>query len=326
MIDRFVRFLTTEQSLIGLSLVRIIFGVAVLYELALNIPIRFLLWGPDGIVSYEAYQKITESNNIHTLFDLGPDLWVVNLVVFGGIVVSILYIIGFQTRIMGILMAILMFSIYTRDYSITHGGDNVLRLLFIYLIFANVSAYFSVDAWWRKRRKRKLFAKIRDNQGIRDFAAIIHNFAWITCVIQLIFMYFASGSYKIMGELWQNGTALYYASRVQEFYTPGLTELLWKFEPALIFATYATTIFQAAFPFLLLNRYTKYFAILSACTLHIGIAISMGLIDFSWVMVGCECMLLSDKDYHQLAVWWKRIFRKKETSSETIPSESPVAT
>ncbi|WP_051271365.1 HTTM domain-containing protein [Shimazuella kribbensis] len=326
MINRLTNFLTTQQTLIGLSLVRIIFGIAMLYELAMNIPTRFLLWGPNGIVSYEAYQKIQESNNIYTLFDLGSELWVVNAIVFGGIVVSILYIIGFQTRIMGVLMAILMFSIYTRDYMITHGGDNILRLLFVYLMFANVGAYFSVDAWWRKRRKRKWFAKLRDNQGIRDFVAIIHNFAWIACVVQLFFMYFASGSYKIMGELWQNGTALYYASRVQEFYTPGLNDLLWKYEPILILATYATTIFQVAFPFLMLNRYTKYFAVFSACLLHIGIAVSMGLVDFSWVMIGCECMLLFDKDYRILASWWKRIFSKKQTKSESPPSQPAVST
>jgi hypothetical protein len=325
MINRLVNFLTTQQSLIGLSLVRIMFGIAMLYELALNIPTRFLLWGPDGIVSYEAYKSITESNNIHTLFDFGPELWVVNLVVFGGIIVSILYTIGFQTRIMGIIMAILMFSIYTRDYSITHGGDNILRILFIYLIFANVGAYFSVDAWLKKRRKRKWFAKIRDNQGIRDFVAIIHNFALLTCVIQLVFMYFSSGSYKIMGALWQNGTALYYASRVQEFYTPGLNELLWKYEPLLILATYASTLFQVAFPFLLFNRYTKYFAVFSACLLHIGIAVSMGLVDFSWVMIGCECMLLFDKDYRQLASWWKRIFSKKEKKLD-VPEQKTVVT
>lgn len=317
MIDRLVTFLSKQQALIGLSLVRIVFGIAVLYELALNIPIRYLLWGPDGIVSYQAYLDIVKSNNIHTLFDIGSAPWVVDLVVFGGIVVSILYIIGFQTRIMGILMAILMFSIYTRDYDITHGGDNVLRLLFIYLIFANVGAYFSVDAWWRKRRKRKWLAKLRENEGLRDFIAVIHNFAWFTCVIQLVFMYFASGSYKIMGGLWQNGTALYYASRVQEFYTPGINDLLWKYEPVLIFFTYTTVIFQIAFPFLLLNRYTKFLAVFAACLLHIGIAVSMGLVDFSWVMIGCECMLLFDQDYRSLAALVKRVFRRRESKTES---------
>jgi uncharacterized membrane protein YphA (DoxX/SURF4 family) len=219
-----------------------------------------LLWGADGIVSYERYRQLTEEGNFYTLFDLGAEPWVVNAVVFGGMVVALLYIIGFQTRIMGVLMAILMFSIYTRDYAITHGGDNVLRLMFVYLMFANVGARFSVDAWLRKRRKRKLFANLRDNQTLRDFIAIIHNFAWLACILQLAFMYFTSGTYKVMGDLWQNGTALYYASRVQEFYTPGLSELLWKYEPILILATYVSTIFQVAFPFLLLNRYTKYAA------------------------------------------------------------------
>jgi uncharacterized membrane protein YphA (DoxX/SURF4 family) len=317
MINRLNTFLTTQQAQIGLSLVRIFFGIAVFYELAMNTPIRFLLWGADGIVSYERYRQLTEEGNFYTLFDLGAEPWVVNAVVFGGMVVALLYIIGFQTRIMGVLMAILMFSIYTRDYAITHGGDNVLRLMFVYLMFANVGARFSVDAWLRKRRKRKLFANLRDNQTLRDFIAIIHNFAWLACILQLAFMYFTSGTYKVMGDLWQNGTALYYASRVQEFYTPGLSELLWKYEPILILATYVSTIFQVAFPFLLLNRYTKYVAVFGACMLHIGIAISMGLVDFSWVMVGCECMLLLDQDYRKLAALWNRIFTKKETSEET---------
>ncbi len=316
MINRLVNFLSQQQALIGLSLVRIFFGVAVWYELTINITTRHLLWGANGIVPYQSYLDIAKSNNIHTLFDIGSAPWVVDAIIFGGIVVSILYIIGFQTRIMGVLMAVLMFSIYTRDYTITHGGDNIIRILFVYLMFANVGAYFSVDAWWRKRRKGKWFAKLRDNEGLRDLCTVIHNFAWFACVIQLVFMYFSSGSYKIMGEMWQNGTALYYASRVQEFYTPGLNDLIWKYEPLLIFATYATTIFQVAFPFLLLNRYTKYFAVFSACLLHIGIAISMGLVDFSWVMIGCECMLLFDQDYVKLAAFAKRIFRRTKTEPQ----------
>jgi hypothetical protein len=320
MITRLVNFLSQQQALIGLSIVRIFFGIAMLYELVINIPIRYLLWGPNGIVSYQDYVSMAKTNNIYTLFDFGSSPLVVDVIIFGGIIVSILYIIGFKTRIMGILMTMLMFSIYTRDFAITHGGDNILRILFVYLAFANVGAYFSVDAWWRKRRKGKWFAKLRDNEGLKDLGTIIHNFAWFTCVIQLVFMYFASGTYKVMGEMWQNGTALYYASRVQEFYTPGINELLWKYEPVLILFTYITVIFQIAFPFLLLNRYTKFLAVFVACLLHIGIAVSMGLVDFSWVMIGCECMLLFDKDYRRLAALWKRVFHRKHTQpqSETV--------
>ncbi len=307
MMDKWVKMITKEHALIGLSLTRIFFGIALLYELVINLPSRHLLWGPQGLAPYTDYQAYARENQFYTLFDLSSSFLLVDLIFLGGIVVAICYIIGYRTRLMGILMAIIVFSLYFRNLEITHGGDNILRILLIYLIFARVGAHFSIDAYRKRRAKEKpsktLFAFFQENPTWVAIKAVLHNFAWFACILQVAFLYFASGSYKIMGEMWQSGTALYYASRVQDFYTPYLTELLWMFEPLIVIMTYATVIFQVSFPFLLLNRYTKYFAIFSACSLHFGIAVFMGLADFSWIMIGCELMLLLDDEYRKIHQW-----------------------
>lgn len=316
MIDKWIRLITKENGLIGLSLTRIFFGIAVLYELVINFPARYLLWGANGFYPFDEYREYANGDHFYTLFDISSSNGWLNTVIIGGILISICYIIGFRTRIMGVLMAILMFSLYFRNPEITHGGDNILRVLFIYLMFARVGAYFSVDAFLEKRKKNPekthLLSQIKENQTFQDLKSVLHNFAWVACIVQLIFLYFASGTYKLAGDLWQSGTALYYASRVQDFYTPYLSDFLWIFEPVSIGMTYFAVLFQVAFPFLLLNRYTKYIAILSACALHFGIATFMGLADFSWIMIGCELLLLLDQEYKKINQWISRWVNKSK--------------
>lgn len=313
MIDKWIELVTKERALIGLSFTRIFFAIAILYELVINFPARQLLWGPEGLYPYTDYQTYVREDGFYTLFDISSSSLWVDFLFIGGIIVAICYLIGYQTRIMGILLAILMFSIYFRNPEITHGGDNILRILLIYLIFARVNAHFSIDAYREKQLKDKpkksLYAFFKENPSWLAVRAVFHNFAWFACILQVAFLYFSSGTYKIMGQMWQEGTALYYASRVQDFYNPYFTEWLWKFEPVIILLSYFTVLFQVSFPFMLLNRYTKYIAILSACSLHAGIAFLMGLADFSWIMIGCELMLLLDHEYktiYQFITKWRK--------------------
>ena len=112
--------------------------------------------------------------------------------------------------------------------------------------------------------------------------------------------------YKVMGAYWQEGTALYYATRVQEFHWPGISEWLWESEFLLVLLSYATVIFQVSFPFLLLNRITKLIAVGCAVLFHGGIALFMGLIGFSWIMIGSELILLTDKDYRLIGAAARR--------------------
>ncbi|SEM90776.1 HTTM domain-containing protein [Lihuaxuella thermophila] len=303
MSDKFLSLLTRKHGLIGLSMTRIFFGIAFLYQLVPNWSQRYLLWGPAGLVPYGEYKKYAADQGLVTLFDLSSSPWLVDVMFLGGVVVALAYTLGYRTWLTGCLLAVFVWSFYYRNVYIVHGGDTVLRLQLTYLLFAHVGAHFSLDAL---RRKKKGDSGNRDRLW-HDLAAAVHNFAWLAAVIQLAFIYFAAGTYKIQGSMWRDGTALYYASRVQDFYTPGLGEWLWQHDVVVVLLTHLTVLYQVAFPFLLLNRYTKYLALLTAFLFHAGIAVFMGLIDFSWIMIGCEFLLLTDRDYRMIAAGWRRL-------------------
>src|SRR5690606_37581623 len=163
---------------------------------------------------------------------------------------------------------------------LTNGGDNILRIQLFYLMFAQAGARFSLGAL---RRRNKPSSGKKGIAG--EMSAVLHNAAVLAAVVQLAFLYFTAGMYRVIGSYWQEGTALYYAMRVQEFYWPGISEWIWKSEFLLVFLSYATVIFQVAFPFLLLNRATKLIAVGSAILFHGGIALFMGLTGFSWIMI-----------------------------------------
>src|SRR5690606_202147 len=98
----------------------------------------------------------------------------------------------------------------------------------------------------------------RGKRRLDVYLSILHNAAVCAIAIQLIIVYFTSGIYKVMGSMWQEGTAVYYAMRVQDYIWPGVSEWIWQSETLVVFLTYSSVLFQVAFPFFLLNRYTKY--------------------------------------------------------------------
>ncbi|MCG6197984.1 HTTM domain-containing protein, partial [Anoxybacillus sp. LAT_38] len=61
-----------------------------------------------------------------------------------------------------------------------------------------------------------------------------------------------------MGEVWHNGTAVYYILQVDEYSHPFFQNLILQNDFLIVLSTYASVIVKLAFPFLLFNRCTKY--------------------------------------------------------------------
>lgn len=104
-----------------------------------------------------------------------------------------------------------------------------------------------------------------------------------------------------MGEVWQNGTALYYVLRSQWFTWPGVSEMVYGNSHVVTGLTYATVLFEVSFPFMLFNRWTRYLAIGIGASMHVGIALLMGLFPFSWTMLSLYFLLISDREYSWIA-------------------------
>ena len=293
LLQRVLAVVTVEHRLIGASLTRISFGLCTLYLSLLHYRQRWYLWGPDAVWPQSEFASELPSS----LYALSDSPLVFDVLFHLSILVACAFTLGWHTRAMSVLNFIFVFSLQNRNEFILDGGDNFARLALFFMMFVNCGEYFSLD------RDRKASRPARESSELRTIArqalAIIHNAALLLIVFQLCVVYLVAAMHKISGEMWQQGTAMYYISQVREFsWSPGLSKLFLN-EYAMVSATYGTVLWQLSFPFLLVNRWTRMLVLLGGVFFHLGIAYSMRLISFSWFMASAYFVAVPDGEYLQ---------------------------
>ncbi|WP_042227893.1 DCC1-like thiol-disulfide oxidoreductase family protein [Paenibacillus popilliae] len=301
MCSRFRDFVAKERFLIGASLLRIAIGIILLYNYLIHYNQRHFLWTNSGINAYSDEFK----RFVFSLYNWSDSLLYFDFVYHVGVVITFVYLIRYKGRLFNILNFVFFYSIYNRMLHISDGGDNLLAICLFFLLFANGTAYFSLDA-----HKFQVFKENRKHTFKYQFSSILHNFAILFCIIQLCFVYFISALYQIMGELWQNGTAMYYIAQVDEFSRPILRDMVDSYLWAIILFTYASIIMKIAFPFTIMNKIVKPFMVGGMVAFHLGIGIGMGLLTFSLIMIVMEFLVFTDEEYKNMYRSAIRIKRK----------------
>ncbi|MCC2252450.1 HTTM domain-containing protein [Virgibacillus sp. AGTR] len=294
---------TQKHMLIGTSLIRIAFGLLILYFYFIHYGQRRFLWGPNGMQDHETLTKQLFTTNNFSIYQLNDSLLYFEIIFHIGVVIAFFFTIGFMGRLTAILNFIFIWSLQHANVLILDGGDNVMRIILFYLLFANTTAFFSLDGY---RRKQKV-SSITLSPSLSN---AFHNLAVLASIIQVSFMYLTSGMHKIMGEVWQNGTALYYILQVDEYTHPFFKELVISSDFLLLIGAYGAIFAQITYPFLLFNRYTRYIAIFNIIAMHIGIAIVMGLFTFSATMISIQLVLLKNEEYERAYTAVKRLLSK----------------
>ncbi|SMO80818.1 HTTM domain-containing protein [Melghirimyces algeriensis] len=299
MIQRFIEWSSKERLLIGASLIRVQFALILLTFFILNYGQRDLLWGPDGIWSYGNFLS-SHNNGILNLFHFSASNLFFEILFHLFIVILVLYLLGIRTRLTGLLVFIFFWSFYYRNPAIMNGGMNLLRLELLYLMFANTGAYLALTP-------EKPVRDIMKKSLLEKMIAVLHNVAVMAVALQIILVYFTAGIYKVMGSYWQDGTAVYYALRLHEFYWPGVNDWIWNQTWLVVLASYGTILIQVMFPAFIVHPKLKYFALAGVVSMHIGIAFTMSLFFFSWIMIASEMILLNDEDYRKIKQWLRKL-------------------
>ncbi len=285
-----------RRSVLGAALTRISLGLVCLSFYVLHYGDRWRLYGPDSVWSWENFQGALEDAGGFSLYEIAAsDAWFA-FVFHAGMLVTLLFILGWRTRLVVPLQWVFTWSLFQRNPVLLDGGDNLLVIVLAYMMAVDCGARLSLDAGRRRG------APAGDGAGSRA-VTLLHNAGLLAVITQVCLLYLASALYKTQGELWQNGTALYYIMRVQDFTLPGVSEMLYRNPLFVTAGTYGTVLFQLAFPFLLLNRWTRLLALAGAIAMHAGIALLMGLMTFSWVMVTVELPLLGDRRLEAIGAW-----------------------
>ncbi|MPY68290.1 hypothetical protein F8S09_16665 [Deinococcus sp. SDU3-2] len=272
----FFRRLSTEPlHRTGVRALQCGVALVILFRLFTEWPFAAYLWGPQGVGTDLSVELGPFGIPVQALF---MQSWGVHLVLLLMLVAAVLLLLGRVTRWATLLALVTYWLIGMRNESLGDGGDNVIRILLFYMVL-----FLPADA--------------PNPEGVRT-RTWLHNVGIVAVILQVIVVYAVAGLSKVMGELWTNGTAMYYIAQVDWFTTPYFKELFKNVWLAPL-AAYATLAYQLSFPFLALSRYRlPLFAV--GIGFHLGIAVMMGLITFSAIMITLELFLIPDRDYARM--------------------------
>ncbi|MEH0420226.1 HTTM domain-containing protein [Streptomyces sp. B21-083] len=148
------------------AVVRIGLSATWLLFLLREFPHRQELYGPDGPWSWDLAQQLIADNRAFTvLMWSGSDVWF-ELVYALAVLTGLLLLIGWRTRTLSVLFMVGVLSLQNRSIFVGDGGDNVLHLMSLYLVFTRCGQVWSLDARRaRKARARVLFDAAPDRAG-----------------------------------------------------------------------------------------------------------------------------------------------------------------
>jgi hypothetical protein len=302
-------------SLYAASVLRIGYGLLYLIFLLREFPHRDEIWGPGSPWTPGLAHQLFEQTGWNSVLALSDSRAYFELCYVLALVTSALFMLGWRTRVMSVLFAVVVTSFHARAIFVTDGGDNLVLLMSLYLVLTACGRRWSLDA----RRARLRTARAGSAQEpVRSFAVqqlrearvtlttVVHNCGLFLIAAQVCFLYGSAGLYKIQGTTWGGGTALHYALNLELFQPwPALSHLVVGYPMVIAIAGYVTVLLQVAFPFVLFGR-LKYPVLTVLLGMHIGIAVLMGLPLFSGAMIIADAVFLPDRFYTFLPQLWRR--------------------
>lgn len=274
MINLWKRFFFNPISPLPLAVFRLVFGTIMTLNLLLQYtPDYKVFFGVNSVYPAEIVQMF--QYRYLPSFDLmmylpQTDFWRQSVLWLSAIA-SVLVTVGFATRFSTILLFICLLSLNTHFPMIVHAGDNFARLISLFLCFSPCGARLSAD-----------FAITYLKGKPVDF--LFEPYGQRMIQLQLCFIYLVNVIYKSMGTVWQDGTAVYYATRLQEFFLLPIPEPL-DLPVFSQIATWSTLIVEFALVFLLWPKRTRYVMIGIASFFHLGLCWCFNLGAFEWIFI-----------------------------------------
>lgn len=276
-----------KRALHGAAACRILAGLTILGLLGTNFASRNVLAGP---ASSWADPERSRSPFPEIGLIAGRDATFVTVFHLVTMALAAAFVLGWHTRISGLLALIGHIALIEQNPILGDQGDNILRIGMIWLLLMHTSAAWSLDAGRLGTRRIPLW-----------FSNVVHNVALCALVAQVLIVYVAAGLFKLEGELWRDGTALYYPLQLPSYRTvPWASDLLTNNEVVLAMATWSALGIQLLFPLLLLHRLTRRVALVLVVGLHLSIAVLMALPWFSLAMVAYDAIFVSTATYAAL--------------------------
>ena len=285
-------FFFKPQSPVPLGLFRIFYGICVSATVIL-LHSEWLDWfGVHSWVSLSTMTTVEPGTRLN-LFTVMPqdDRWITAFFwVF--LVFAVLLTIGLWTRVSSVVVFLCVASIQQRNLFILHGGDTFLRVTGFFLMFAPAGAAFSLDRLIRVRR------------GLEG-AEIPARAPWAQRMIQfeLALLYFVSFWWKLEGNTWLHGTALYYVLHLHSVARFPLPR--WIEHPAILkIGSWFTLALEFSMGVLIWFRPFRYPLLLLGLLFHLALEYALNIPMFQWDVLTAYVLFV---DLADLGRVWRKI-------------------
>jgi hypothetical protein len=331
--------LLTERpvSLYAAAMLRIGYGLLYLVFLLREFPHRDEMWGPGSPWTPELAKEMFEQSGWFSVLTLSDSRLYFEVCYATALVICGLFVLGWRTRAVSVLFTVVVTSFHAKALFMADGGDNLMVLMAVYLVFTACGRRWSLDA-----RRAQLQASAGKTArpgrcGLRRhlgdarviLTTVLHNCGMFVIAAQVCFLYGCAGLYKVQGLKWGDGTALHYILNIDLFRPwPELSQMIGAHPTLLAVVAYMTVLVQVAFPFVLFSR-LKYPVLILLLGMHVNIAVLMGLPLFSGAMIVADAVFLPDRFYRAVGRLWRRTVQRTglmgaDAAAATAPAVVPT--
>ena len=277
------RFWFSPSDPFSLGAMRILAGAIIFYTHAVWTFEFESFFANDQLLSDEHNQIITGSVFAWSHFQWIGSIQVLWVIHFIALTTMFLFCIGFLSRWTGILTALFTVSYANRAVGAAFGLDQINVLLAVYLAIGPSGSCLSVDSWLQSRKQPEGVLHCRDS--------ILANFTTRLIQIHLCIIYLFAGGGKLLGSSWWNGEAIWGAMANAEYQTVDLTWL--AAYPFLInLITHITLAWEVSYVILVWPSWSRKWIIGIAILVHMGIGITMGMVEFGLIMVTANLIFI----------------------------------
>lgn len=289
------KFFMKEDYTYNLAVFRILFVGLVFFYTLCEIGNVNDFYGPEAVVSIKTMKARFAYPQLN-LFQIFSNSYLTTYCIYGLTLVSLLLsVIGYRTQIFMILAFIGISSLQLRNLWVLSSADVLIRCIFFILLFAPCSNVLSLDAYKARMSGSPLCLKAP-------------QWTWRLIQIQVSVVYLWTCWHKMKGETWFDGSAVYYATRLDTMKNVTIPFLMDN-KIILSFATWSTLIIEFGLGFFVWFKETRKWFIIAGIGLHLGIEVLMAIPFFEWLMVVLLTSFFTPKEYVSLISYINQKFK-----------------
>ncbi len=320
--DKWNQFWFEPRTAHTLAVIRAFTGAMMAYMHAVWLMRIGDFFGPAALVSRETIQLVHQADFRWSY------LWYIDSIPFLifhellGVLSGIAFSLGLLVRITGPLAWFLTLMVCHRATGYLFGLDQVVMMLSLYLLVANSSGIWSIDRWLQSR----LAIGNATNQRFQWLLQKAGPSEWNTIATRLMqfhlcVVYLFGGIGKLRGEMWWDGSAMWFAFASYEYQSMDAT-WLGRFPLLLALVTHGTLIWEVFYCALIWPRWSRYWFLAAALIVHSGIAMFMGMITFGFMMIVANMAFLDPDVMLRICQVFQRW--RGQASSNTGPQNAPA--